>query len=255
MVCNNKHFEINVAICGKYIALEDSYASVIEALCHSCNFENVKLKVTWIDTEKLENKNVDVTNELKNVDAVIVPGGFGSRGIEGKINIIRYCRENNVPFLGICYGLQLAVIEFSRNVCGLKDAHTTEICKTKNPVIDILPEKKDLKDIGGTLRLGAQNAVIKKNTLVYSLYKKIEVSERHRHRYEVNPRYHSLLENKGLIISGLSSDKRLAEFIELKEHVYFVATQAHPELKSKPLSPAPLFLGLVKAGLKKYKNL
>ena len=251
LIENHRTNTLAIGICGKYTALEDSYASVVEALHHAGNQNNVSIKIKWIDTTEIDDGNI--SESLKDLDGIIVPGGFGSRGIEGKIRVITYCRKNDVPYLGLCYGLQLAVVEFARNVCGLK-AHTTEIEKnTSEPVIDILPDKKNLKDMGGTLRLGAYPAKLKKGTLVHSLYGTEEVSERHRHRYEVNPKYHKILEEKGLVLSGLSPDGQLVEFIELANHPYFVATQAHPELKSSLLKPAPLFNGLIKAAIKKKK--
>ncbi|MGE0793692.1 MAG: glutamine hydrolyzing CTP synthase, partial [Candidatus Woesearchaeota archaeon] len=207
---NNKNKEtIKVGICGKYTALEDSYASVVEAIHHASANNDVKVEIHFMDTEKYDEK------KLEQCDAIIVPGGFGSRGVEGKIQVIKYCRENNKPFLGICYGLQLAVTEFARNICNLEKANSTEIDKeTKNPVIDILPDKKDLKNMGGTLRLGAYDAILKKGTKIFDLYKNEKVSERHRHRYEVNPEYHKQLTENGLLLSGLSPDGRLVEFIE-----------------------------------------
>jgi len=238
--------EVVIGIAGKYTQLEDSYASVVEALRHCEANLGVRVSIKWIDTE---NGDLDVLDE---VDGVIVPGGFGSRGTEGKIDVIGYCRKNDIPFLGICYGLQMAVIEFARNVCGLKGANSTEVDKgTSDPVVAILEEQKDVKEKGGTMRLGAHRAFVKEGTKVFDLYGSDEVSERHRHRYEVNPEYHEVLEKKGLVLSGISPDGKLAEFIELKDHPYFVATQAHPELKSSLLKPAPLFMGFVKAAMGK----
>lgn len=245
---------VNIAICGKYTKLEDSYASILEALKHCSANLKAKINVKMIETTEVNNQE-DAKKLLKKIDGVIVPGGFGSRGMEGKIEVIRYCREHNLPFLGICLGLQLATVEFARNVCGLKDANTTEVDeKTKHPVIDILPEQKKIIDKGGTMRLGAYPAVMKERSLIWQLYgKQKEVSERHRHRYEVNPEYHDVLQKHGLIFSGMSPDEKLVEFIELpkQKHRYFVATQAHPELKSKLEKPGPLFYGLVKACLEK----
>ena len=242
--------EVTIAIAGKYTALEDSYASVVEALNHAGVRENVKVNVKWLSTNNINSLDA-IESELKDVDGVIVPGGFGSRGIDGKLKVIEYCRNHNKPYLGICYGLQLAVIEFMRNVCGYEDAHTTEINPdTKTPIIDILPDKKNLENLGGTLRLGAYKAKLMNDTIVKSLYgNALEVYERHRHRYEVNPEFHCVLQEKGLVFSGMSPDGTLVEFIELPKdkHKYFVATQAHPELKSSPLKPAPLFVGLIKA--------
>ena len=233
---------ITVGIAGKYTALEDSYASVVEAIKHSAAHAGVQVDIEWIETSIYQ----DLKQVLSGVDAVIVPGGFGSRGIEGKISVINYCRENNVPYLGICYGMQLAVVEFARNVCALADANTTECNeKTPHPVIDILDEQREITYKGATMRLGAYTAHIKENSKVASLYDSTIVSERHRHRYELNPKYHEVLEQNGLVISG--KHQSLAEFIELSDHPYFVATQAHPELKSSLDKPAPLFLGLLKA--------
>jgi CTP synthase len=180
----------------------------------------------------------------------VVPGGFGHRGTEGKIEVIRAVRERNIPFLGLCLGLQLAVIEFARNVCGLHEANSTEMDpNTLHPVIDILPEQKTITEKGGTMRLGAYEAVLRQGTLVHALYRADQVSERHRHRYEVNPKYHQMIAEKGMVFSGASKDGRLVEFIELPQHKFFVATQAHPELKSRMEMPAPLFYGFVKACL------
>ncbi|MBW3000179.1 gamma-glutamyl-gamma-aminobutyrate hydrolase family protein, partial [Candidatus Woesearchaeota archaeon] len=205
------------------------------------------VKLKWIETSKAE----DIPALLKDIDGVIVPGGFGSRGTEGKIDTIKYCREKGIPFLGICYGMQLAVVEFARNVCELEGANSTEIDeKTKHPVIDILPEQKSITDKGGTMRLGAYEADIKQGTKIHKLYGSEKVSERHRHRYEVNPEYHKILSEKGMVFSGMSPDRKLVEFIELSNHKYFVATQAHPELKSSLLKPAPMFYGLLNAALK-----
>ncbi|MBN1792277.1 CTP synthase (glutamine hydrolyzing) [Candidatus Woesearchaeota archaeon] len=246
--------KVTIAICGKYTKLEDSYASILEALKHCSANLKVKVCVKMIETTDVNNLE-EAGSLLRGIDGVIVPGGFGSRGIEGKVQIIHYCREHGVPFLGICYGLQLAVVEFARNVCDLKGASTTETHPgTPHPVIDILPEQKKITDKGGTMRLGAYPAVMKEGTLVWMLYgKEKEAWERHRHRYEVNPEYHQALLEKGLIFSGLSPDGKLVEFIELpkEKHKYFTATQGHPELKSRFEKPGPLFYGLVKACVEK----
>jgi len=237
--------EITIAMCGKYTQLEDSYASIIESLNHCSAHLSCKINLKWVETTDLKE-----TSFLDDVDGVIVPGGFGSRGTEGKIEVIRQAREKDIPFLGLCLGLQLAVIEFSRNVCELKDANSTEIVPdTPYPVIDILPEQKEVSEKGGTMRLGAYPAVLKKGSLVRSLYDAEAVSERHRHRYEVNPEFHSIIIEKGMVFSGTSRDGRLVEFIELPHLKYFVATQAHPELKSRMENPAPLFYGFIKACL------
>lgn len=252
---------VNIGMVGKYLdigdyRLVDSYISVNEALKHACAKHGVRLNLTWINSKRLEKNGdgtaVDVAAELRDFDGIIVPGGFGGSGVEGKINAIRYCRENDVPFLGLCYGLQLAVVEYARDVCGLKDANTTEVePETKNPVIDILPEQKTISSKGATMRLGAYDAILKTGTLVHNIYGKDKISERHRHRYEVNPEYHDILKKHGLIFSGMSPNSRLVEFIELPGHKYFVGTQAHPEFKSSLLHPAPLFDAFIGASMKK----
>lgn len=243
---------VKVAICGKYTDLDDSYASVVNALILSAAENNSRCEIEFIETTDIEKNGSDVAELLKGFDGVIVPGGFGSRGAEGKIAVIRHCRERSIPYLGLCYGLQLAMIEYARNVCGLKGANSTEIDdKTLHPIVTILPEKENIKDMGGTLRLGAYPAVLKPGTAVSKLYGgKKEVSERHRHRYEVNPDYHEILEKAGVVFCGKSPDGRLVEFIELPDHPYFVATQAHPEFKN----PSPLFIGLVQACLERQKQ-
>ncbi len=239
----NSSKTVRIGIAGKYTALEDSYASVVEALKHAAAHNNVRLEVVWVDTTN------GTAQDLEGVDGVIVPGGFGARGIEGKIDIIRHCRERSVPYLGICYGMQLAVVEFARNVCGLAGAHSTEVDpKTIHPVVDILPEQLEVTEKGGTMRLGAWEATLTEG-IVSELYGSQTVSERHRHRYEINPAYHDTLTEHGLVLSGMHG--KLAEFIELPEHPFFVATQAHPELKSTLDTPAPLFMGLVAAASKR----
>ena len=249
--------KIKIGIVGKYFGtgdfvLSDAYISVIEAVKHAAFKNKLKPEITWINSEMFE-KEPEKLKDLKNYDGIIIPGGFGARGIEGKISAIQFLRENKIPFLGLCYGMQLAVIEYVRNVLGLKDAHTTEIDReTKNPVIDIMPEqKKNLEDknYGATMRLGAYPAILKKGTVAYDAYKKSEISERHRHRWEVNPEYIERLENAGLVFSGTSPDGKLMEITELPNsiHPFFVGTQFHPELISKPIESHPLFFEFIKA--------
>lgn len=238
--------EITVALCGKYTQLKDSYVSVLEALVHAGAHQKVKVNVKWIETTDIEN----IPDKLKEVSGIIVPGGFGSRGAEGKIELIRYARKNNIPFLGLCFGLQLAVVEYARNVCGLANANTTEINPdTPHPVIDLLESQHMIKRKGATMRLGSYNTVLAEGSLVHQFYGSLSVNERHRHRYEVSQDYHTVLAENGLVLSGFSPDKKLVEFIELSNHKFFCATQAHPELKSRLLNPAPLFMGFVKACL------
>lgn len=237
---------IHVAIVGKYVKLEDSYISVMESLYHAGFANHVKVKVHLIDSESITSENV--SQKLKGINAVVVPGGFGNRGIEGKIETIKYVRQNNIPFLGICLGMQMAVVEFARNVLGIKDAHSAELDETtKNPVIHIMEEQKDVDQKGGTMRLGAYPCVIKEGSLASKVYGQKEISERHRHRFEYNNEYRQRLESAGLKISGTSPDGLLVEMVEIENHPYFIAGQFHPELKSRPNKPAPLFVGLIKA--------
>jgi CTP synthase len=251
---------VNVAIIGKYFesgsgTLSDSYLSVIEAIKYSACALKVQPKITWLSAENIE-KGVTELEELKKFDAVIVPGGFGARGVVGKMQAIKYVRENKIPFLGICYGMQLALVEYARDILNLKDANTTEVDpKTTNPVITILEDQKEKmksNNYGNTMRLGAYNSVVKKKTLAYELYKKTEIVERHRHRFEVNPEYHKAFEEMGIIFSSTSPDGTLAEIIELPQtvHPYFIAGQFHPEFLARPLDPHPLFTGLIKAALR-----
>jgi len=242
--------EITAAMCGKYTKLEDSYASIIESFNHCSAHLGVKVNLRWVETTDLKD-----TSFMDEVDGIIVPGGFGSRGTEGKIEVIRHARERDIPFLGLCLGLQLAVIEFARNVCNLEGANSTEIDpETPYPVIDIMPEQKQISEKGGTMRLGAYPAVLKPGTVVRDLYGAEVVSERHRHRYEVNPAFHGILTEHGLVFSGASMDGKLVEFIELKDLKFFAATQAHPELKSRMERPSPLFYGFVKACMGKEEK-
>lgn len=239
---------VNIAIVGKYVQLEDSYISVMESLYHAGFTNHVKVKVHLIDSESVTKENV--AEKLKGIDGVVVPGGFGNRGIEGKIETIKYVRENKIPFLGICLGMQMAVVEFARNVLGLTDANSAELEEnSKNPVIHIMEEQKGIDKKGGTMRLGAYPCVIKEGTLASKVYNAKEISERHRHRYEYNNDYRERLENAGLKVSGTSPNGLLVEMVEIEDHPYFIAGQFHPELKSRPNKPAPLFVGLVKACL------
>jgi len=245
---------VKIGIVGKYFdigkyKLPDSYISVIEAIKHASWKNKVKPEIEWIDSKTFE-KHPEKLSVLNKMGGVIVPGGFGLTGIEGKIDAINYVRKNKIPYLGLCLGMQLAVVEFARNVCNLKGAHTTEVDpKTKYPVIDFIPEQIKLireSRYGATMRLGAYPAVLKKGTLIRKLYDKDKVWERHRHRYEVNPKYIEILEKNGLIFSGKSPDGVLMEFLELPGQT-FIATQAHPEFKSRPMKPSPMFDGLIKA--------
>jgi len=250
---------VKIGIVGKYFdigkyKLPDSYVSVIEAIKHAAWNNNVKPQIEWIDSKIFE-KYPKKVSLLKKMNGIIVPGGFGSSGVEGKIAAIKYARENKIPYLGLCYGMQLAVVEFARNICNLKGANTTENdCKTPHPVIDFIPEQvKCIREsrYGASMRLGAYPAKLKKGSLIHKLYKKDEIFERHRHRYEVNPKCIEILEKNGLVFSGRSPDGVLMEFMELPRHPFFVGTQGHPEFKSRPMKPSPMFDGLIKACLKK----
>ncbi|ADB57835.1 glutamine hydrolyzing CTP synthase [Archaeoglobus profundus] len=237
--------EITIAIVGKYTHVRDSYISIVEALKHGGIVAGCKVKINWIESEDLEGKeNVEIEG-----DGILVPGGFGRRGAEGKIRAIQYARENNIPFLGICFGFQLAVIEFARNVIGWEDANSGEFAKEGHLVIDLLPEQKKVKGLGGTMRLGEIEVTIVKGTLAYKLYGREKVYERHRHRYEVNPEYIEDLKRHGLVISGYSDGGRRVEIIEYPKNDFFIGTQFHPEFKSRPYNPAPIFVGFVKAAL------
>jgi CTP synthase len=244
----NPKQKVEVAIVGKYIGLQDAYKSIYESLIHAGIANNTKVEVRKVDSEDIEKMGAAAT--LAGVNGVLVPGGFGYRGIEGKVKAIQFAREGNIPFLGLCLGMQCAVIEFSRNVCHLKDANSTEFkAKAKNPVISLLEEQKQYKDLGGTMRLGAYPCKIKKGTKAFELYGKELIQERHRHRYEFNNKFKKSLEKKGLIFSGIYPKRNLVEIIELKAHPYFVAVQYHPEFKSKPDKAHPLFSGFIKAAL------
>ena len=236
-----------VAIAGKYTKLSDAYISVVESLKHAGYAHEAQVEIKWIDSESCT--DVEKAQEvLSDVDGVVVPGGFGVRGIEGKLNVIRYARENNVPFLGLCLGMQCAVIEFARNVVGLKDANSAEFDEhTPYPVIDIMLEQKSVESYGGTMRLGQYECILKKDSKAYDVYKQEHIWERHRHRYEVNNEFRDMIAAKGLVFSGLSPDGMLVEIVELPKNDWFVACQFHPEFKSRPEIPHPLFAGLMDA--------
>ena len=243
-----KH-EVTIAMCGKYNSLHDAYKSILEAFIHSGIENDAKVNIKWIDTEKLEkDKNFD---KFHNVDGILIPGGFGDRGIEGKIMSAQYAREHNIPFLGICLGMQCAVIEFARNQCGLKGANSTEFNKkTAYPVIDLMPAQKKIKDKGATMRVGKYSCLLSKNTKAYNSYNKNQINERHRHRYEFNNKYRRKLQKSGLIASGINKKLDLVEIIEIQEHNWFVGVQFHPELKSRIVNVHPLFKSFIFAAIK-----
>jgi CTP synthase len=262
----NQPRKISIGIVGKYFesgkfTLMDSYISVIESVKHAAFSQNRKAVISWISSEDFE-KDPTALKELDQYDGIIIPGGFGNRGVEGKIKAIEYCRKNKIPFFGLCLGLQLATIEFARNVAGIKDATSREFDKkAKNPVIDVMQEQKELlkeKHYGGTMRLGAYDCQVQEGTISHRAYKNwikdakgpYMISERHRHRYEVNNDYRDILTEKGLVIAGINPKKNLVEIIEIKDHPFFVASQFHPEFKSRPLNPHPLFKEFIKAAMK-----
>ena len=244
--------QVTIGITGKYITVRDSYASIINALEHAGIALGCKESIKWIDTTDVNDSNV--AEALQGVDGIIVPGGFGTRGTEGKIACVKYARENKMPYLGLCFGFQMAVIEFARNICGLKNANSTEI-KPKCPeaVIDILPEQKEIEGLGGNMRLGGHDIELKPDTLAWKIFgKKDSIRMRFRHRYEVDPKYIETLEEKGLIFSGKAPNQPIMQILELKDHPFFMGTQAHPCLTSRPLRPQPMFLGLVAAALQRH---
>jgi CTP synthase len=237
---------VDIAIVGKYVNLRDAYLSVIEALRHGGFHHGVKVELNWVSSDDLE--GADPSQAFAGMHGIVVPGGFGWRGVEGKLEAIRYAREGGVPYLGLCLGLQCAVIEFARNVCGLEGANSAEFDPaTPHPVIDLLPEQKNVTDLGGSMRLGAQPCHIVPGTKAEQVYGERVVYERHRHRYEVNPAYHDALSGKGLVFSGLSPDGRLVEIVELEGHPFFMAGQFHPELRSRPTRPHPMFRDFIGA--------
>lgn len=257
----NPKGEVRIGIVGKYFGsgdfvLTDSYISVIESVKHAAYFFKKKPIIEWLNSDEYE-ENPEKVKELKGFDGIIVPGGFGNRGIEGKITAIKFCRENKIPYFGLCYGMQLATIEFARNVAGIKDANTTEVnSKTKNPIFDLMPEQKVLMQeqrYGGSMRLGAYDCKLIKGTKAFNAYKEENISERHRHRFEFNNNFKDALTQKGLVVSGVNPERDLVEIIELRDHPFFVGTQFHPEFKSRPLKPHPLFREFINSAIKNKK--
>ena len=245
--------EVKIALVGKYIALHDAYISVVESLKHAGYPSRCTVNIKWVDSEEVTDENA--AEIFSDVSGILVPGGFGSRGIDGKIASIKYARENNIPFLGLCLGMQLSIVEFARDVVGFRDAHSIELNPaTTHPVISLMPDQEGITDIGGTLRLGSYPCHLDTESLAYKLYGEELIHERHRHRYEVNNDYREALTSKGMKLSGISPDGRIVEMIEIPSHPFFIATQAHPELKSRPNRPHPLFLGFVNAAIEKGKQ-
>ena len=258
---NNPKGQVNIGVIGKYVGLKDAYKSLSEALTHGGIANDISVKIHWIDSEKIKTKND--TKLLKSMSGILIPGGFGKRGSEGKILAINYARTNKIPFFGICFGMQLAVIEAARNLAKIDNANSSELSNTKNPVIGLMTEwekndKKFLRDsnseYGGTMRLGSYPAILNKKSFSYKIYKTKKINERHRHRYEVNINYKEKLEQSGLNFSGTSPDGLLPEIVEIKNHPWFIGVQFHPELKSRPFEPHPLFSSFIKASIKKSRN-
>ena len=248
MVAVEKNLDrtVKIALVGKYVELRDAYLSVAEALKHAGIANEVAVDIKWIHSETLEADNV--ADVLKGIDGILVPGGFGFRGVEGKILATQYARENDIPFFGICLGMQMAVVEFARNILGYEDAHSSELNGlTEAPVIDLMPEQKDIEDMGGTMRLGLYPCKIKTGTLAYAAYGESLIYERHRHRYEFNNAYREVFVENGFVFSGLSPDERLVEIIEVPNHPWFLAVQFHPEFKSRPTHAHPLFKAFIAA--------
>ena len=247
---NSLKDEIEISLVGKYTELHDAYLSVVESLKHAGYKYHTKIKINWVDSEKLE-KDIDLSKVFKKSKGIIIPGGFGSRGIEGMIKAIEYARTNNIPYLGLCLGMQLATIEFARNVCGIKEANSTEfnhVCT--QPIIDLMAYQKSIINMGGTLRLGNYECTIKNNTLAHKCYNQNKILERHRHRYEFNNKYKVILEKNGLIFSGINEQANLVEIIELPSNKFHIACQFHPEFKSRPTKPHPLFDKFIESALK-----
>lgn len=253
----NPQNKVTIGIVGKYVDLTESYKSLNEALVHGGIANNAKVELVYVDSENLEPNNLE--EALSHVNGILVPGGFGQRGIEGKIRAIQFARQNKIPFFGICYGMQLAAIEFAKNVCGISDATSREFGKpskgARNLVIDYMDEQRKIQDKGGTMRLGSYPCSLLAGTKVAEAYNSLLINERHRHRYEFNNQYSSLFEKHGMTLAGISKDRRLVEIIEITEHPWFVGVQFHPEFKSRPLNPHPLFISFVKAALTGQKNL
>ncbi|MDI9310534.1 MAG: CTP synthase, partial [Limnohabitans sp.] len=248
---NPKH-EVNIGLVGKYVELQDSYKSILEAFIHAGAANETKVNVISVHSEYLDAKTAE--KQLKGLDGILVAPGFGERGIEGKIETVRYARENKIPFFGICLGMQMAVIEYSRNVLGYSNANSTEMNKnTSHPVINLMEEQKNITDKGGTMRLGAWKCHLQEGTLAYDIYGKSDILERHRHRYEFNGDYLEELKNAGLITSGINPDTGLVEVIELKDHPFFIGVQYHPEYKSTVANPHPIFVNFVKAAVNNKK--
>ena len=249
---DNLKENVKIALVGKYVELHDAYISVVESLKHAGYKHNSKITIDWIQSEDVTEENVN--DYLKDADGILVPGGFGDRGVEGKITAIKYARENKVPFFGICLGMQLAAVEFARNVCGLTGAHSSELDpNTPYPIINLLPDQEDVVEMGGTLRLGSYPCTLAEGSVAHKEYGEINIIERHRHRYEFNNFYRERLTDKGLVLSGVSPDGRLVEIVELPEHPWFVAGQFHPEFKSRPEKAHPLFAGFIRASLENRK--
>lgn len=250
----NRHLhpdkEVTVALAGKYVELHDAYLSVAEALTHGGIYHSTKVKINWLSANDIDDDNIE--EKLKDVDAILIPGGFGARGIEGKINVVKYAREHKIPFFGICLGMQMAVIEFARNVMGYNDAHSTEVDPyTTHPVIDLMPDQANLDKMGGTMRLGKCACELKEGTFAAKAYDKKLIYERHRHRYEFNNKYLEDMQNAGMTIAGVNPERNLVEIVELKDHPWFVGVQFHPEFKSRPNNPHPLFRDFIGAAIEK----
>ena len=247
---DNLKDEIEIALVGKYTELHDAYISVVESLKHAGYKYNMKVNINWVDSEKLEKSNTNLKEVFKNSKGILVPGGFGTRGIEGKIKAASYARENKIPYLGLCLGMQIATIEFARNVCGLKEASSREFNETcKDPVIDLMADQKNILNMGGTLRLGNYDCHLLPNTLAHKLYGTDDIKERHRHRYEFNNQYKEMMEAKGFVFSGINEASNLVEIVEYPNHPFYIACQFHPEFKSRPTIPHPLFDGFLKASI------